>query len=461
MNSCRRWAVIRFQRAIRKVIAQVAEAHEADVDAAVRAAHDALKLWQKLPASDRGRMLQRCADLLVANAADLADIESRNSGKTLRDALDEVHGASDVFRYFGGWADKIAGRVLDFDPTLHAFTRLEPVGVVGQIIPWNYPLSMLAWKLAPALACGNAVVLKTSEKTPLSALKACELTIAPVFPPGTVNILSGAARAGEAIARHPGIKKVAFTGSTAVGRRIMSMAADSNLKKVTLELGGKSANIVFADADLAASVDSCFGGAYDNLGQNCCAGSRIFVQEDIYDEFVDLFKEKLSRVVIGDPRDPATTFGPLVDEKQLSNVLSLITSGVSEGAQLTGGDHLRGCFLAPALFTQVTPSMRIYTEEIFGPVACIVRFKSEDEVVHLANDTPYGLAAGVHTRDVQRAVRVEKLLEAGIVWINTYNAVTPPHMPFGGYKQSGIGRELGEYGLQEYTQVKSVMMKLG
>ncbi|KAI8920346.1 aldehyde dehydrogenase domain-containing protein [Powellomyces hirtus] len=439
------------------VIAKISDAEKEDVDVAVDAARGALQKWQGLPSAERGRRLYVLADILQSHSQELAELESLDNGKTISDSLGDVAGIVDVYRYYAGWADKVAGQVLDFDPSLHAYTRVEPIGVVGQIIPWNYPLSMQAWKLAPALACGNTVVMKTSEKTPLSALRVCELSLGADIPAGVINVLSGHAPAGEAIARHPSIDKVAFTGSTAVGRKVMVMAAESNLKKVTLELGGKSPNIVFEDADVDKAVEACHGGIYDNLGQNCCAGSRIFVHEGVHDVFVEKFKQRMSRNVVGAPTDPSTTYGPIVDAVQFGTVTNYIDLGKEEGATLLAGGtkpsntNSNGFFLSPALFINVNPSMKIYKEEIFGPVACVIKFKTEDEVLRLANDTQYGLAAAVHTRDVKRAIRVEKKLKAGIVWVNTYN-ITPPQMPFGGYKMSGIGRELGEYGLREYTR---------
>ncbi|KAI8816511.1 aldehyde dehydrogenase [Fimicolochytrium jonesii] len=435
-------------------IAEVAEADKEDVDRAVDAAEEALKGWQMLPAATRGKLLWTLSDLIDKHTDSLAALESLDNGKPLRDAIDDVRGVADVFRYYAGWADKIGGQVLDYDPALHAYTRVEPVGVVGQIIPWNYPLPMLAWKVAPALACGNTVVLKTSEKTPLSALKLCSLLPLASIPPGVVNILSGGASTGSHIALHPRIRKIAFTGSTAVGRKIMKMAADSNLKKVTLELGGKSPNIVFDDADLDGAVAACFGGVYDNVGQNCCAGSRIFVQSGVYEEFTRRFVEKLSQTVVGPPTDPTTTHGPVIDSLQLSSITSFISLGQTHGATLAyGGTRLgtRGYFIQPTLFTNVTPEMQIYTQEIFGPVACLVRFETEEEVLGMANGTEYGLAAAVHTTDLDRATRMARGVQAGVVWVNCYN-LTPPQMPFGGYKQSGIGRELGEAAIREYTR---------
>ncbi|TPX69467.1 hypothetical protein SpCBS45565_g02389 [Spizellomyces sp. 'palustris'] len=445
------------------VITKVFQAGKEDVDIAVTAAQNALATWQSIPAADRGKCLLKLADLIEQNSTELAELESLDNGKTVKDAIGDVQGVVDVYRYYAGWTDKIAGQTLDIDPNLHTYTRVEPLGVVGQIIPWNYPLMMQAWKLAPALACGNTIVMKTSDKTPLSGLKVAELIAKAGFPPGVVNILSGfGTPCGEAIARHRDIAKIAFTGSTAVGRKIMIMAAESNLKKVTLELGGKSPNIVFDDADLDKAVEACFGGIFENMGQNCCAGSRVFVQAGNYDLFVEKFRQKMSQAKLGHPRDPEATMGPLVDAQQFNSVSSYISIGVQEGATLAYGGKrqgTKGFFLEPALFTDVNDSMRIYQEEIFGPVVCVVKFETEEEVLKKANATSYGLAAAVHTNDLKRAVRMEKGMKAGNVWVNCYN-LTVPQLPFGGFKQSGIGRELGEYGLREYTQVKSVVMNV-
>ncbi|KAJ3186555.1 aldehyde dehydrogenase (NAD(P)(+)) ald5 [Gaertneriomyces sp. JEL0708] len=441
------------------VITEVHEASAADVDKAVQAATQALPAWQNILASDRAKYLWKLADLIEQHKEELAELESLDNGKTVKDALGDVDGIIEVYRYFAGWTDKLAGQTLDIDPNMHAYTRIQPLGVIGQIIPWNYPLSMQAWKLAPALACGNTVVMKTSEKTPLSGLKLCELIVAAGFPAGVVNVLCGFGdTCGAAIARHPKIAKVAFTGSTAVGKKIMQMAAESNLKKVGLELGGKSPNIVYADADLDKAVNDCHDGIFDNMGQNCCAGSRVYVHEKIHDEFVDKFIAKLNANKVGNPRDPETTHGPVVDQLQFDSVMKFIDIGRAEGAKLMHGGRRMGTagyFIEPTLFTDVKPDMRIYKEEIFGPVVCVVKFSTEEEVLALANDTEYGLAAAVHTNDLKRAVRMEKALQAGSVWINCYN-LTWPQLPFGGFKQSGIGRELGEYGLREYTRKYSI-----
>jgi len=375
----------------------------------------------------------------------------------------DVPATASHLRYYAGWADKIHGKTMNLGPGLFGYTRYEPFGVVGQIIPWNFPLLMLAWKWGPALATGNTIVMKTSEKTPLSALKLCDLVEEAGFPPGVVNVLSGFGQtAGAAIASHPEIKKVAFTGSTQVGRTISVAAAQSNLKKVTLELGGKSPNILFPDADLEKAMEWLTHGIFFNHGQCCCAGSRIYVHESIYDVFVEKFKARTEKIRLGDPLDPKTEHGPLVDKLQFDRVLGYIEKGKKEGAKVAMGGLRHGnegYFIAPTLFTEVQENFTIAREEIFGPVACAIPFKTIDEVIEKANDSTYGLAAAVHTRSLEIANKMAAALEVGTVWINCYN-VFNDQMPFGGYKTSGNGRELGEYGLLEYLQVKSVTGKL-
>jgi aldehyde dehydrogenase (NAD+) len=367
------------------------------------------------------------------------------------------------FRYFAGWADKVQGKTIPIDGDYFCYTRHEPVGVVGQIIPWNFPMLMLAWKLAPALATGNTIVMKPAEQTPLSALRIGELIVEAGFPEGVVNLLPGfGPTAGAAIASHMDVDKVAFTGSTEVGHLIMEAAAKSNLKRVTLELGGKSPNIVFADTDLDEAVEGAHFGLFFNHGQCCCAGSRVFVEEKIYDRFVEKSGERARKRTVGDPFDPKTEQGPQVDQSQFDKVMGYIESGRSEGATLVcGGDRVgdRGYFIQPTVFADVRDDMKIAREEIFGPVMSVIPFKSLDEVVTRANRTEYGLAAAVWTRDIGKAHAIANSVRAGTVWVNCYN-VLDPRAPFGGFKQSGIGRELGEYGLQQYTEVKTVIVKL-
>ena len=449
-----------------EAICQVAEADAADVDAAVRAAREAFEHgpWRTMNASARGRMLYRLADLIEANADGLAQLEALDNGKpvSIARAVDVAKTVA-CYRYFAGWADKVHGKTIPIDGDFLCYTRHEPIGVVGQIIPWNFPMLMMAWKLAPALATGNTVVLKPAEQTPLSALRIGELMLEAGFPAGVVNILPGfGPTAGAALASHMDVDKVAFTGSTEVGHLIMEAAARSNLKPVTLELGGKSPNIVFADADLDEAVEGAHMGLFANQGQSCCAGSRVFVERSIYDRFVEKSVVRARSRVVGDPFDPRTELGPLVDQSQFDKVMGYIQSGCSDGATLAcGGNRIgdRGYFLRPTVFADVRDEMKIAREEIFGPVMSILPFQGVDEAVNRANGTPFGLAAAVWTRDIKKALAVSNGVRAGTVWVNCYN-VLDTRAPFGGFKQSGIGRELGEYGLQQYTQVKSVIAKL-
>jgi aldehyde dehydrogenase (NAD+) len=447
-------------------ICQIAEADAADVDIAVSAARAAFEHgpWRKTQASERGRLLNRLADLIEKNADELAALEALDNGKpfAVAKAVD-VAATAGCYRYFAGWADKIQGKTIPIDGNYFCYTRLEPVGVVGQIIPWNFPMLMQAWKLAPALATGNTVVMKPAEQTPLSALRIAELIVEAGYPPGVVNMLPGyGPTAGAAIARHMDVDKVAFTGSTEVGHLIMEAAAKSNLKRVTLELGGKSPNIVFADTHMDEAVEGAHFGLFFNHGQCCCAGSRVFVEEKIYDEFVEKSGARARKRKVGNPFDPMTEQGPQVDQAQFDKVMGFIESGQSQGAKLVcGGERVgdRGYFIQPTVFADVQDNMKIAKEEIFGPVMSIIPFKSLDEVVARANRTEYGLAAAVWTRDIGKAHAVADSVRAGTVWVNCYN-VLDPRAPFGGFKQSGIGRELGEYGLQQYTEVKTVTVKL-
>lgn len=450
-----------------EVLAKIAEADAADVDLAVKAARKAFSAkaaWRRMSASERGKLLHRLADLIEKNAEELATLESLDNGKP-----QHVAKAADLplviacYRYYAGWADKIQGKTIPINGDYFCYTRHEPVGVVGQIIPWNFPLLMQAWKLGPALACGNTVVLKVAEQTPLTALRVGELIVEAGFPEGVVNILPGyGPTAGAAIARHMDVDKVAFTGSTEVGHLIMKAAAETNLKRVTLELGGKSPNIVFADADLDAAIEGSHFALFFNQGQCCCAGSRLFVEDKIYDEFVERSAERAKRRTVGDPLDKKTEQGPQVDSDQFQKVLSYIEEGKKEGAKLMcGGERVgeRGYFVAPTVFAGVKDEMKIAQEEIFGPVMSILRFKDMDELVERANKTMYGLAAAVWTRDITKAHYIANNVRAGTVWINCFD-VFDAAAPFGGFKQSGIGRELGEYGLQQYSEIKTVTVKL-
>ncbi|QSJ14909.1 aldehyde dehydrogenase family protein [Nostoc sp. UHCC 0702] len=448
-----------------EVICNVAEADAPDVDKAVQAARTAFISgeWTKISATRRGELLYKLADLIEQNIDELARLETLDNGKPLHDSFTDLGLVIGCYRYYAGWADKVQGKTIPINGPYFCYTRHEPVGVVGQIIPWNFPLLMQAWKLAPALATGNTVVMKTAEQTPLSALRVGELIVEAGFPPGVVNILSGyGPTAGAAIARHMDIDKVAFTGSTEVGHLIMEAAAKSNLKRVTLELGGKSPNIVFADADMDAAIAGSHDALFFNQGQCCCAGSRVFVEEKCYDEFVAKSVEQARQRIVGNPFHEDTQQGPQVDKDQFDRVMGYIESGMREGAQmLCGGSRVgdRGFFIAPTVFADVRDEMQIAQEEIFGPVMSIIKFKDIDEVIQRANSTMYGLAAAVWTKDLNKAHAIAHNVRAGTVWVNCYD-VFDAAAPFGGFKQSGMGRELGEYGLQQYTEVKTVTMKL-
>ncbi|KAH8807963.1 aldehyde dehydrogenase domain-containing protein [Xylogone sp. PMI_703] len=447
-----------------KVITAVQEATEEDVDIAVAAARKAFKTtWPQVSPFERGRLLVKLADLFEREFETLAAIESLDNGKALFSARIDVKAAADCLRYYGGWADKITGQTIDTDPDVLAYTRHEPIGVCGQIIPWNFPILMWSWKIGPAVAAGNTVVIKTAEQTPLSGLYAAKLIKEAGFPPGVINVITGLGRvAGAAISSHMDVDKVAFTGSTAVGRLILQAAAKSNLKKVTLELGGKSPNIVFNDADINNAITWANMGIFYTSGQICSAGSRILVQEGIYDEFIKRFKERASRNKLGNPFNQDTFQGPQVSQLQFDRIMNYIEHGKKGGATLAlgGGRHgNEGYFIEPTVFTDVTPDMKIAREEIFGPVAAVQKFKDEEEAIQIANDSSYGLAAAVHTKNVNTAIRVSNALQAGTVWINSYNHIHH-QLPFGGFKESGIGRELGSYALENYTQVKTVRYQL-
>ncbi|KAK4213221.1 aldehyde dehydrogenase domain-containing protein [Rhypophila decipiens] len=451
--------------ATEEVICSVSEATEKDVDLAVAAARKAFKgEWRKVSPAQRGRLLNKLADIAEQNTDVLAAVESLDNGKSITLAKGDVAGVVGCLRYYAGWADKVEGKTIDIEPDMFHYTRHEPIGVCGQIIPWNFPLLMLAWKIGPALATGNTVILKTAEQTPLSGLVFAQYVKEAGFPPGVLNIISGFGKvAGAAISSHMDIDKVAFTGSTVVGRQIMKAAAASNLKKVTLELGGKSPNIVFNDADIEQTISWVNFGIYYNHGQCCCAGSRIYVQEGIYDKFVAAFKARAEANKVGDPFHPETFQGPQVSQLQYDRIMGYIETGKKEGATVaTGGARHgdKGYFIQPTIFTDVTNKMTIMQEEIFGPVCAIAKFKDEEEVIELGNDSTYGLAAAVHTKDLNTAIRVSNALHAGTVWVNCYNLLNTA-LPFGGFKASGIGRELGEAALANYTQNKSVAIRLG
>jgi len=448
-----------------KPICSVHEATEKDVDIAVSAARKAFEgPWRKETPENRGRLLVKLADLFEKNLDQLASIEALDNGKAQSMAKVDIGMCAGCLRYYGGWADKIEGKVIDTTPDTFNYIRKEPIGVCGQIIPWNFPLLMLAWKIGPALATGNVIVLKTAEQTPLSGLVFTQFIKEAGFPPGVFNLISGFGKtAGAAIASHMDVDKVAFTGSTVVGRAIMKAAAASNLKKVTLELGGKSPNIVFDDADIESAISWVNFGIYFNHGQCCCAGTRIFVQEGIYDKFLEAFKKRALANKVGDPFDASTFQGPQVSKVQFDRIMNYIKSGKEEGATVEiGGERHgdKGYFIQPTIFSNVNPEMKIVQEEIFGPVCSISKFKTEEEVIKLGNGTTYGLAAAVHTKDVNTSIRVSNALKAGTVWVNCYNWLHTA-LPFGGFKESGIGRELGEAALANYTETKSVAIRTG
>lgn len=439
-----------------------------DVDVAVEAARKAFKnpSWKSLSGTERGSLMTKLADLVEQNAETLATIECIDNGKPYSVALSEnVPEVVNVLRYYGGYADKNFGQVIDVGPAKFAYTIKEPLGVCGQIIPWNYPLDMAAWKLGPALCCGNTIVLKLAEQTPLSMLYLATLIREAGFPPGVVNIINGHGReAGAALVQHPKVAKIAFTGSTATGKEIMKMAS-ATMKNITLETGGKSPLIVFDDADLDLASTWSHIGIMSNQGQICTATSRILVQEPIYGAFVEKFKATVETTsVVGDPFEENTFQGPQVTKAQYERVLGFIKAGKEEGATvMLGGEPApqkgKGFFIAPTVFTNVKPTMTIYREEIFGPCVALVSFKTEEEAIELANDTTYGLGAALFTKDLTRAHRVAREIEAGMVWVNSSND-SDYRIPFGGVKQSGIGRELGEAGLAAYCNVKSIHVNM-
>lgn len=453
-----------YNPATGEVLAKVSEAQSEDVDLAVTAAKETFENgpWATMDAIKRGELMTKLADLIEENKQEIAEIDSLDNGKPIGDVLgNDIPNAVGQFRYFAGWTTKNVGQTIPVAGQYLNYTKHEPIGVAGQIIPWNFPFMMVAWKVAPALATGCTVVLKPAEQTPLSAIYFAQLVKEAGFPDGVINIVNGFGEiTGNAIVKHPDVNKIAFTGSTVVGKSIMKEAANT-LKRVTLELGGKSPNIVMHDCDLEKTIPGVFTGIMANQGEVCSAGSRVFIHEDIYDEVVQGLKEYAEKVKQGIGLDPDTEMGPLVSKEQQDRVVGYIQKGIEEGAtKLTGGGHAeKGFFVEPTVFVDVEDNMTIAQEEIFGPVVVAMPFKTIDEVVERANASPYGLAAGIWTENLKTAHQIADRLKAGSVWVNCYN-MTDPASPFGGFKQSGFGREMGSYALNNYTEVKSVWIDL-
>jgi len=456
--------------ATEEVLTRVVEASPAEVHRAVHAARRAFEdrkgPWRRLSASERGRLLWRLADLVENNIDQLAELETLDNGKPIFESrYVDMPMVIDVLRYYAGLATKIHGETVNTFETAFTYTLREPVGVVGVIVPWNFPLLLASWKLGPALACGNTLVLKPAEQTPLTTLRLGELAIEAGFPAGVINILTGGPETGKAIVAHPGIDKIAFTGSTAVGKEIMRGAADT-LKRVTLELGGKSPNIVFSDAEIDGAVKGAINGIFYGKGEVCNAGSRLFLESKLKDEFTEKLVARASKMRPADPLDPRTRLGAIVSHKQMNTVLGYIEAGKNEGAKVVAGGNRasvnagKGFFIEPTIFGDVKNDMKIAQEEIFGPVLSVLTFDDIDEVIDRANDNPYGLAAAVWTHDVKKAHTVSRRLKAGTVWINTYGLMDAA-LPFGGYKSSGFGRELGAHTIEHYTELKTVWLNMG
>ena len=449
--------------ATEQTIALVAQGSAADVDTAVLAARAALKVWNGMRAAERGRILHRLADLMRTHQDELAELESRDAGKPIAAVLrQDLPAAIDTLTYYAGWCDKITGQVVPVRPDALTYTVREPVGVVAAIVPWNFPLMIGMWKIAPALACGCTLIVKPAEITPLTALRVGELALEAGVPPGVLNIVTGKGRVvGDALVAHPGVDKVTFTGSPSVGRGILQGAA-GNFKRVTLELGGKSANVIFADANLDNAVRAAASGIFFNTGQVCSAGSRILAHRDVYDEVVERLVVRANAIKVGDPSLRETSMGPLVSAAQMKTVLDYVDIGRSEGASLVaGGARIgeKGYFVQPTVFANVEHEMRISQEEIFGPVASVIRFEDEADAVRIANGTLYSLAAGVWSADIGRVHRVARELRAGTVWINTYG-YTDVRLPWGGSGDSGFGREHGDVAIDNFTEPKTVWLAL-
>jgi acyl-CoA reductase-like NAD-dependent aldehyde dehydrogenase len=453
-----------------EVLTQITEALPEDVEKAISAARRAFEdrsgPWRKMSASERGRLLWKLADLVEKNIEELSELETLDNGKPIFESrYVDMPMVADVLRYYGGLATKIHGETLNTFETAFTYTLREPVGVVGLIVPWNFPLLLASWKIGPALACGNTIVLKPAEQTPLTTLRFGELAMEAGLPAGVLNIVTGGPATGRAVVQHPGIDKIAFTGSTTVGKEIMRSAADT-LKRVTLELGGKSPNIVFADSDLDGAVKGSINGIFYGKGEVCNAGSRLFVETSARDEMMERLVARAKKLHPADPLDPKTRMGAIVSQEQMQSVLDYIEQGKKEGAKLIAGgnrvslDGSKGFFIEPTIFGDVRNEMKIAQEEIFGPVLSVLTFDDVEEVVEQANRNPYGLAAAVWTRDIKKAHQVSRLLRAGTVWINTYGLMDAA-LPFGGYKASGFGRELGARAVEHYTEVKSVWLNMG
>ena len=453
-----------------EVLTEIAEASREDVDRAVQAARRAFEdrggAWRKMSASERGKLIWRLADLVDTNIEELAELETLDNGKPIFESrYVDMPMVIDVLRYYAGWATKIHGETVNTFETAFTYTLREPVGVVGLIIPWNFPLLLASWKLGPALACGCTIVLKPAEQTPLTTLRFGELAVEAGLPAGVLNIVTGGPETGKAIVSHAGIDKIAFTGSTAVGKEIMRGAADT-LKRLTLELGGKSPNIVFADSNIDNAVKGAINGIFYGKGEVCNAGSRLFVENKVRDEFLEKLVGRAKKMQPADPLDPKTRLGAIVSQEQMQTVLSYVEAGKKEGAKLIAGgnrvsvDGGKGFFLEPTIFGEVTNDMKIAQEEIFGPVLATLSFDDVDQVIDLANRNQYGLAAAVWTRDIKKAHNVSRQLRAGTVWINTYGLMDAA-LPFGGYKSSGFGRELGKHAIEHYTEVKTVWLNMG
>ncbi|HMW89740.1 MAG TPA: aldehyde dehydrogenase family protein [Candidatus Obscuribacter sp.] len=454
--------------ATEEVLCRVAEGGKEDVDKAVKAARRAFETgpWRKMSTAERARIMLRLADLIEKHADELAQIETLDNGKPINESrYVDVPQTVETFRYYAGWATKLEGETINANTNFFTYTLREPVGVVGQIIPWNFPMLMLAWKWGPALAAGNCVVLKPAEQTPLSALRIGELALEAGFPDGVINIITGfgADSAGEAISHHMDIDKVAFTGEDKTGKLIVQ-ASTSNLKRVSLELGGKAPNIVFADADIDAAVKGAITGIFFNQGQVCCAGSRLFLEKNIHDEFMTKLTERIGKMRQGEGMDEKTHIGPQVSKEQQERILNYIGIAKGEGAKLACGGEApaemkKGYFVKPTVFTGVNNDMRIAQEEVFGPVLAVIPFGTMDEVAEQANKTTFGLSGAVWTRDVKKAHKFASHIKAGTIWVNCYN-VFDPAVPFGGYKMSGYGRELGKHSIELYTNIKSVWVNM-